>query len=220
MSETKRITYAYVRVSTKEQNLDRQYTAIKEYRPDIKDSNIFADKQTGKEFSRDGYNALKYMIKHDRENHNEKELTIELIIKEIDRLGRNYQGIMRELRWFQDQGVVLRIIEIPTTLTDFDGEQSWLLNMITNLTVELYAGIAQQEIEKRHMRQMEGIAEAKKKGKQFGRKPVQVNDADFSLVAGRAVAGEITHTAAMEQLGLKRNTYYKHLNRLFKEETK
>lgn len=215
MKETKVLTLAYVRVSTEEQSLERQYTAIREYRPNIEPVNIFEDKYTGKDFNRDGYNAMKSMITHYRKIFSRDELIIEVILKELDRLGRSYKGIMDELQWFKSQGVVVRILELPTTLHEFDYELTWVLDMVQNITIEVYARIAQQEIEKRQMRQMEGIAEARKQGIRFGRPPVNINDADFSLVAGRAVAGEITHTKAMELLKLKRNTYYKHLGRIY-----
>lgn len=217
MKDAKALTLAYVRVSTEEQSLERQYTAIKEYKPDIDPVNIFEDKYTGKDFNRDGYNAMKAMISHYRKVFEQEELIIEVVFKELDRLGRSYQGIMEELQWFKSQGVIVRILEIPMTLQEVEKEQRWVLEMTLNIIIEVYARIAQQEIEKRQMRQTEGIAEARKKGVKFGRPSVDIDDKQFSLVAGQAVIGEITHTAAMEILGLKRNTYYKHLNRLFKQ---
>ena len=89
MKICKVISFGYVRVSTQEQNLERQYTAIKGYRPEIEDVNIFSDKQSGKEFSREGLNGLKAVITQYRKNFIKEELTIEVIIKELDRLGRN-----------------------------------------------------------------------------------------------------------------------------------
>lgn len=215
MKNTKVLSLAYVRVSTEEQSLERQYTAIKEYKPDIDPVNIFEDKYTGKDFNRDGYNAMKAMITHYRKVFKREELMIEVIFKELDRLGRSYKGIMEELEWFKSQGVVVRIIEIPMTLQEVEEAQRWVLEMTLNIIIEVYARIAQQEIEKRQMRQTEGIAEARKQGVKFGRPEVEVNDRQFSLIAGRAINGEITHTKAMELLKLKRNTYYKHLRRIY-----
>jgi DNA invertase Pin-like site-specific DNA recombinase len=215
MKNYKVITLAYLRVSTKEQNLERQITAIKGFRPDIDELNIYSDKQSGKQFNREGYNTLKALIKQYRKAFSKEELVIELVIEELDRLGRNYQGIMEELRWFQEQGVILRILEIPMTLQEVDKEQRWILEMTLNIIIEVYARIAEQELEKRYKRQMEGIAEAKKEGIKFGRTEIEIDVEQFSLVAGRAIAGEITHTAAMGQLGLKRNTYYRRLEKIF-----
>lgn len=213
--EYRGIVLGYARVSTKEQNLERQVVAIKEYRQDIESVNIFTDKQTGKNFDRDGYIALKGIIAQYRKTFSREELGIEVVVKELDRLGRDYTGIMQELQWFKSQGVVLRILEIPLTLQEVEQEQAWILDMTLNIIIEVYARIAQQEIEKKHMRQMEGIRQAQLKGTKFGRPAIDVNDDVFSLVAGKALNGEMTHTEAMKQLGLKRNTYYRHLDRVF-----
>ena len=214
MRDTKGIVLGYARVSTEEQSLDRQITAIKNYRPDIEEVDIYTDKQTGKDFERDGYKALKVVIGQYRRVSNKDNFTIEVVIEELDRLGRDYQGIMDELKWFKDAGVIVRILEIPLTLQEVDKEQTWLLDMTINIIIEVYARLAQQEIEKRAKRQMEGIAEAKKRGVKFGRPEIQVDQRRFIEVSRRAMAGEITHTKAMDILGLKRNTYYKKLNSL------
>lgn len=209
----KSLVLGYVRVSTDEQNLDRQVTALREYKH-IDDVYLFTDKQTGKNFERDGYIALKGLITNYRRLHNKDELTIELIIKELDRLGRNYEGIMSELQWFRDNGVIVRILEIPLTLQEVNKEQAWLLDMTLNIIIEVYARLAQQEIEKRAQRQLEGIREARAKGVRFGRPEIQIDQKQFIEVSRQALAGEISHTKAMHILGLKRNTYYKNLNSL------
>lgn len=211
--ETKSIILGYIRVSTDEQSLNRQITAIKGYKG-IEDINIFTDKQTGKNFEREGYIALKGFISNYRRLFSKDELTIELVIKELDRLGRDYKGIMSELQWFRDNGVIVRILEIPLTLQEVNSEQGWLLDMTLNIIIEVYARLAQQEIEKRAQRQKEGIAEARKQGVRFGRPEIQIDQKRFIEISRRALAGEITHKQAMENLGLKRNTYYKKLNTL------
>lgn len=211
--EAKSIILGYIRVSTDEQNLDRQITAIKEYR-EIEDINIFIDRQTGKNFEREGYIALKGFISNYRRLLDKDDLIIELVIKELDRLGRDYNGIMSELQWFRDNGVIVRILEIPLTLQEVNKEQGWLLDMTLNIIIEVYARLAQQEVEKRAQRQMEGIREARNRGVRFGRPQIQIDQKQFIEVAKCALAGEITHTKAMQALGLRRNTYYKHLNTL------
>ena len=210
--ETKSILLGYARVSTDEQSLDRQITAIKNYRPNIEKVNMFTDKQTGKNFERDGYLALKAIISQYRKLFSANELVIELVIKELDRLGRDYNGIMSELQWFRDNGVTVRILEIPLTLQEVNTEQAWLLDMILNIIIEVYARLAQQEIEKRAQRQLEGTREAKARGVKFGRPEIQIDQKQFTEVCRLAIAGEITHTKAMQDLGLKRNTYYKNLS--------
>lgn len=214
MSSTKDIVLGYVRVSTEEQNIDRQITAIKQYKPNIEEVNIYTDKQTGKNFEREGYRALKAIINQYRRVFNKDELVIEVVIKEMDRLGRDYNGIMSELQWFRDNGVIVRILEIPLTLQEVNKEQAWLLDMTLNIIIEVYARLAQQEIEKRAQRQLEGIREAKARGVKFGRPEIKIDTDKFIEVSRCALAGEISHTKAMHILGLKRNTYYKNLNSL------
>ena len=89
--------YGYIRVSSKDQNLARQIQAVKEYRPDLLDENIFADKQSGKNFERDEYQKLKALL----------EPGDEVVIKELDRLGRNKEGVKDEIRWFRDNKIVI-----------------------------------------------------------------------------------------------------------------
>ena len=209
------LTLAYARVSRKEQNLDRQLTSIREFRPDIEEINIFPDKHTGKEFSRDKYDALKAMIKHYRSLFSKDELTIELIIEELDRLGRNKDGIKKELQWFKDHGVIVRVLELPLTLQELKGDNAWALEMVNNVIIEVYASLAEQELKKREKRQMEGIAEAKKKGIKFGRNEKQIDTQQFCLVATKAYKKEIKHADAMRQLNMTNYLYWKHFNIMF-----
>jgi len=111
------ITYGYARVSTTEQNLDRQITAIKGFKSDISEKNIFTDKLTGKIFERPQYNAMKIILEHIADA-NETEDIIEVVFEELDRLGRNVEGIKAELQWFKNHGICVRILEIPTTLIE------------------------------------------------------------------------------------------------------
>jgi len=211
----KKILLAYARVSRKEQNLDRQLTSIKQYNPSIKDIDIYTDKHTGKEYDREGYDALKSMIKHYRSLFSKDELIIELIIEELDRLGRTKDGIKNELQWFKDHGVIVRVLELPLTLQELKGDNAWALEMINNVIIEVYASLAEQELKKREKRQMEGIAEAKKKGIKFGRNEKQINTQQFCLVATKAYKKEITHADAMRQLQLTNYLYWKHFNIMF-----
>ena len=107
--------YAYIRVSSQDQNLDRQLEAVKAYRPELKGENIFADKQSGKNFEREAYQELKTVLQPGDE----------IIIKELDRLGRNKEAIKDELKWFKENGITVRILDVPSTLIDFQG-QDWI----------------------------------------------------------------------------------------------
>jgi len=151
------LKYAYCRISTTDQNIDRQIIAVKQFAPDLTDNNVFIDKKTGKNFEREQYQEMKVILEHITKANLENE-TIELIVEELDRLGRNADLIKKELMWFKEHNIVVRILEIPTTLTEIDKNNRWVMEMVTNVLIEVYAQLAQVELEKRAKRQAEGIA--------------------------------------------------------------
>lgn len=205
------LKYAYCRVSTTDQNIERQLVAIKSYVPDIPDSNIFYDEKTGKDFERKHYKELKVILEHISKVATENE-SIELFIKELDRLGRNAEGIKKELMWFKEHNIIVRILEIPTTLIEVDENNHWVMDMVVNILIEVYAQLAQVEIEKRAKRQAEGIAIAKAAGKYKGRKPIEISESLFKAVYDKWKAGTITAVQAQKELGIKSNTFYRRVN--------
>lgn len=207
------VKYGYVRVSTREQNEERQMQAIKAYYPDILQENIFADKATGRTFDRPQYNAMKQLILNVKNaySNSENQVTIEVIIEELDRLGRTKQGILEELRWFANNHIRIRILEIPTTLMDIDPQNDWVLDMINKILIEVYASLAEQEMEKRVKRQREGIEVAKAAGKYKGRIPIKIDRDKFMAVYEKYRSGEISAVQAMQQLSLKPNTFYRRI---------
>lgn len=202
------ITYAYERVSSKDQNLERQETAIRKFRPDIPDANIFRDKVTGKTFDRENYNAMKIILEHISKASDSNEI-IEVVFEEMDRLGRDKESIKKELQWYKEHGIYTRILELPSTLVDIEPANKWVMDMVTNILIEVYATMAQQELEKRSKRQAEGIVEAKKKGVKFGRQPIKINEPEFVKVYQDWKASKITAKQAMKELALKPNTFYR-----------
>lgn len=202
------ITYAYERVSSKDQNLERQETAIRKFRPDIPDANIFRDKVTGKTFDRENYNAMKIILEHISKASDSNEI-IEVVFEEMDRLGRDKESIKKELQWYKEHGIYTRILELPSTLVDIEPANKWVMDMVTNILIEVYATMAQQELEKRSKRQAEGIVEAKKKGVKFGRQPIKINESEFVKVYQDWKASKITAKQAMKELALKPNTFYR-----------
>lgn len=202
------ITYAYERVSSKDQNLERQETAIRNYRPNISNANIFKDKVTGKTFDREHYNEMKIILEHLSKVNATNDL-IEVVFEEMDRLGRDKESIKKELQWYKDRGIYIRILELPSTLVDIDSNNKWVMDMVTNILIEVYATMAQQELEKRAKRQTEGIIEAQKKGIKFGRQPIQLNESEFMTVYNSWKAAEINARQAMNILGIKPNTFYR-----------
>lgn len=202
------ITYAYERVSSKDQNLERQETAIRNFRPNISDANIFKDKVTGKTFDREHYNEMKIILEHLSKVNATNDL-IEVVFEEMDRLGRDKESIKKELQWYKDRGIYIRILELPSTLVDIDSNNKWVMDMVTNILIEVYATMAQQELEKRAKRQTEGIIEAQKKGIKFGRQLIQLNESEFMTVYNSWKAAEINARQAMNILGIKPNTFYR-----------
>lgn len=197
--------FAYARVSTDEQETERQKQAIKEYCPEIEEKDIFIDKATGKNFDRLSYQLMKSII----ERVSTEENQVELIIEEFDRLGRNKQQIQEELRWFKEHHTRVRILNLPTTLVDVPGDSSYLLEMVQNILIEVMGTIAEEELRMRKKRQMEGIEIARQKGKYRGRKPVQIEEKAFLDKYARWRKGEITAVEAMRLLGVKANTFYR-----------
>ena len=190
-------TYYYARVSSKEQNLDRQIAAF--YALGAAEREIITDKESGKSLERAGYQALKTTILRRGDT---------LVVKSLDRLSRNKADIKSELQFFKEQGIRLKVIDLPTTMMDLPEGQAWVFEMVNNILIEVLGTIAEQERETIHRRQQEGIAAAKANGKRFGRPSVQFPD-NWEETYGAWKRGEITAKKAMERLGLKRSSFYK-----------
>lgn len=211
------MTVGYARVSSKDQEVERQIKAIKQYRPNIPDENIFKDKISGKTFDRPEYKKLKDIISFAAKNAAEP---IELVIEEFDRLGRNKEQIKQELAWFKQQGVIVRILNLPTTLIDLSEDTNIFLDMIQNLLIEVLGTIAETELQFREKRQAEGIAVAKTKGVYKGRKPIAVNEKQFEDIYKRWRSGSLKSNEAMELLKLKPNTFYRRVKQYEEDENR
>lgn len=188
--------FGYARVSTSHQNTDRQVEALKEYGIDERD--IIVDKQSGKDFNRQGYITLKETMLRSGDT---------LVVKELDRLGRNKQMIKEELEYFRANNIRVKILNIPTTLMDIDGND-WILEMVSNILIEVLASIAEDERAKNHQRQSEGIASAKAKGVTFGRPTIRKPE-NYEVVMQQVSSGELKAVEAMKLLGVKKTSFYK-----------
>lgn len=189
-------TYGYARVSSKEQHLDRQLDALVKF--GVPERDIITDKASGKDFDRPGYIALKTRILREGDT---------LVIKDLDRLGRNKQQIKEELEFYKQTGIRVKILNLPTTLADF-GENSWVLDMVNNILIEVLGTIAEQERLTIKTRQAEGIAAAKKQGKHLGRPKTSLPD-NWNDVYNDWSNGKITATDAVNKLGISRSTFYR-----------
>lgn len=189
--------FGYARVSTKKQAEDRQVEALLKYGVD--ERNIIVDKESGRDMERVGYQSLKHTLLREGDT---------LVVKELDRLSRNKADIKEELESLKEMGVIVRILNIPTTLIQFSEEQSWVLDMVNNILIEVMGSIAEEERNKIRQRQREGIDCAVERGVLFGRPRVEY-PADWDCVMERVKNGEITSVMAMQLLHLKKTTYYK-----------
>ena len=199
--------YAYHRTSTTDQHLDRGIAELEAFckANNIELEKIYTDQQTGKNFNRPRYQVLKEDILRSGDT---------LIITELDRLGRNKQDTLKELRYFQDKGIRVMILEIPTTTQDLskldNSMAKMIMETINNMLNELYATMAQAEIEKKEKRQREGIETKKARGEweDYGRPKAQ-KPSNWEEVIAQWERGEITAVKAMELTGTKKTTFYK-----------
>ncbi len=190
-------TYYYARVSSKEQNLDRQIEAFKALGAVERD--IITDKESGKDLDRTGYTALKNAMLRSGDT---------LVIKSLDRLSRNKADIKNELQYFKDNGIRLKVIDLPTTMMDLPQGQEWVFEMVNNILIEVLGTIAEQERKTIKERQSEGIAAAKKKGKKLGRPALNFPE-NWKEVYTDWKDGKITAKTAMELTDTKRTSFYK-----------
>lgn len=192
--------YHYCRVSSADQNLDRQLDELSKH---ATADRVFTDKASGKDFDRAGYNALKAVV----------AAGDEICIKELDRLGRNKDEIKAELQWYKDHNVVVRILDVPTTLIDFKG-QDWLQDMVNNILIEVLGAVAEQERLKIKRRQAEGIAAKKAHGNwdDYGRPSKVIDENLFSELLQKNKKGDATVAECCKALGISRSLWYNKLS--------
>lgn len=193
--------YGYVRVSSKEQNLNRQLKELRE--AGIEERNIITDKQSGKDFNRKGFNSL---VGTDSTAPLLREGDI-LTVYSIDRLGRNYTEIMKQWQYItQDLKADIRVLDMPLLDTRTNGK-NLDSRFVADLVLQILSYVAQKERESIKVRQAQGIAIAKEQGKHLGRPQAQYPD-NWNEVYTAWKDGSLTAVQAMEQAGLKKNTFY------------
>lgn len=189
--------YGYVRVSSTDQNEDRQMLAVQE--KSVPEKNVYVDKQSGKDFNRPQYQKLMKKLKPG-------DL---LYILSIDRLGRNYEEIQRQWRVLtKDIGVDICVIDMP--LLDTRNGKDLMGTFIADLVLQILSFVAQNERENIKKRQAEGIAAAKLKGVRFGRPEISPPD-NFAEIVAAWEAKKITFAEAIRQCGMSEATFYRRL---------
>lgn len=202
------MTYGYVRVSTRDQNEERQIVAL--IKAGVPEKNIVLDKRSGKDFDRPGYRRLCRKLKHGDI----------LFIKSIDRLGRNYSEILEQWRYLtKEKKIAIVVLDMPLLDTrkgkDLTGE------LIADIVLQLLSYVAQTEREFIRQRQAEGIAAARARGVQFGRKPIPKPEG-FEPIYLRWKNDELSARQAAQEFGVAHQTFLKwakaedgNLSRLF-----
>lgn len=198
----------YARVSSKEQNLARQIKALSAY---VDTDMIVTDKASGKDLNRDGYKSLKVGIGKLTEGDT-------LYIKSLDRLSRNKEDAKKELQYFADHGIRVKVIDIPSTMIEVADGQDWIVQMINNILIEVLTSIAENERLTIKQRQAEGMdampidaTTGKRKSSKTGRvvgRPCVDFPKDWESVYRRWKSKEIKAVEAMKILNLKKNSFY------------
>ena len=186
-------TYGYIRVSTREQNEDRQFIALREI--SVPEQNIFMDKQSGKDFNRPQYKKLIKKLKPD-------DL---LCIKSIDRLGRNYEEIQNQWRILtKEKGIDIVVLDMP--LLDTRRGKDLMGTFLSDIVLQVLSFVAENERTNIRQRQAEGIAAAKARGVRFGRPPRPLPE-NYHSAYQRWKAGAITGTEAAKACGMPLSTF-------------
>ena len=185
--------YGYIRVSSKDQNEDRQLIALKE--AGVPEKNIYVEKRSGKDFERPHYKKMIRRMKRD-------DL---LFIKSIDRLGRNYTEILEQWRFLtKSKGIDIVVLDMP--LLDTRRGKDLMGTFLADIVLQVLSFVAENERVNIRQRQAEGIAAAKAKGIRFGRVPKPLPE-NFHTVYQRWKSGEITGTAAAKECGMPLSTF-------------
>lgn len=189
--------YGYARVSTKDQNLDRQLIALREF--GIDDRDIIREKASGKSLNREAYQTLRNQLLREGDT---------LVIVALDRLSRNKLHIKQELEYYRGRNIRVMVLDMPTTLCQVNEGQEWIIEMINAILVEVLASLAEQERVKTLTRQAEGIEAAKLQGKHLGRPKMKIPEG-WDNIYMLWKSGEITAVEAMRKSNLKKSTFYK-----------
>ena len=187
--------YGYVRVSTKEQNIDRQISALSI--ENIPEKHIFIDRASGKDFDRVEYKKLLTIL----------EEGDDLIIKSIDRLGRDYDDILQQWQFITKvKKVHIMVLDFPL-LNTRNNTDTITGKLISDLVLQVLSYVSQMEREQIKQRQMEGIREAQKRGKRFGRPQIKIPN-EFLVIAERYNQNMLTIREGAKLLGVSKSTFH------------
>lgn len=197
-------TYGYIRVSSKDQNEDRQRIALRE--AGVAEKHLYLDKQSGKDFERPQYRNLIHRLKKD-------DL---LYIKSIDRLGRNYEEILEQWRLItKEKGADIAVLDMP--VLDTRRGKDLMGTFLSDIVLQILSFVAESERDNIRQRQAEGIAAAKARGVRFGRPPLPLPD-NFQQVYRAWRSKELTLRQAAQLCEMPKDTFYAKAVRFEKQE--
>ncbi|MGE6962692.1 recombinase family protein [Bacillus thuringiensis] len=190
--------FGYVRVSSKDQNEERQIENMKSL--GIEERDIFVDKQSGKNMKRENYQMLKRLAR----------IGDTIVFDSLTRLGRSMNDVLEEFRYFETQRINLQFIKEPFINVNYSGENTndVIQQAVQKATLTILSAFAEKERNDIKQRQAEGIALAKKRGKHLGRPPVQITE-KFIEAYQAWQSGKITAVGAMRKYDIKRSSFYK-----------
>ncbi|MEK4894009.1 recombinase family protein [Bacillus sp. FSL M7-0996] len=190
--------FGYVRVSSKDQNEERQIQNMKDL--GIEDRDIFIDKESGKNMERENYQILKRLVRTGDT----------IVFDSLTRLGRNMNDTLEEFRYYEKHKVNLQFIKEPYINVNYIGENTndVIQSAIQKATLTVLSAFAEKERIDIKQRQAEGIALARKQGKRLGRPPVEITE-EFANAYKEWKSGSITAVGAMKKYGIKRSSFYK-----------
>lgn len=189
--------YGYIRVSTAVQHDERQRLAMEDF--GVEEQFIFADKQSGKDFQRPTYKELLKRIK----------IGDTLVVKSLDRLGRNYNEVLEQWRIItKEKGASIVILDLPLLDTRQKVEGDLTGTLISDIVLQLFSYVAQMEREMNHQRTLEGITAAKERGIKFGR-PLIKKPKNFAYIKKAWEEHKISASQAAKRLGVSRFTFHK-----------
>ncbi|PDY42214.1 recombinase family protein [Bacillus pseudomycoides] len=190
--------FGYVRVSSKDQNEERQIQNMKDL--GIEDRDIFIDKESGKNMERENYQMLKRLVRTGDT----------IVFDSLTRLGRNMNDTLEEFRYYEKHRVNLQFIKEPYINVNYTGESTndVIQSAIQKATLTILSAFAEKERIDIKQRQAEGIALARKQGRRLGRPPVEITE-EFTDAYKEWKSGSITAVGAMKKYGIKRSSFYK-----------
>lgn len=191
------IAYGYIRVSTAPQHDDRQRMAMEEF--GISADCLFADKQSGKDFDRPAYNAMMARLTSGDT----------VVVKSLDRLGRDYEEMIRQLDIItREKDAAIIILDMPLIDTRRKQGDDLTGKFISNLVIQIFSYVAHMERSMNHQRTMEGLAAARARGVRFGRRPLEKPEG-YEEIRRKWRNGEISEREAARRLGVSRPTFHK-----------